>query len=96
MSERMTISVEDGTRAMLIELAGGERKIGAYISQLVRAAYVSKDSEVSPELAETLDRQRQLLEEITQLKGELRHADTRLAKMEVELKQLVATVEASQ
>lgn len=32
----MTVALEDGTRALLVELAGGERKIGAYLSVLVR------------------------------------------------------------
>lgn len=35
MSERLTVSLEDGTLVKLRELAGGERKIGAYLSRLV-------------------------------------------------------------
>ncbi len=35
-SERMTLALEPGTRDLLLELAGGERKVGAYISRLVR------------------------------------------------------------
>ena len=35
MSERLTASLEDGTLEKLRELAGGERKVGAYLSQLV-------------------------------------------------------------
>lgn len=41
MSERLTASLEDGTLEKLRELAGGERKVGAYLSDVVRflAAY---------------------------------------------------------
>ena len=35
MAERLTASLEDGTLEKLRELAGGERKVGAYLSQLV-------------------------------------------------------------
>ena len=35
MSERLTASLEDGTLEKLRELAGGERKVGVYLSQLV-------------------------------------------------------------
>ena len=34
---RMTVSVDDDTRGMLIRLAGGERKIGGYLDELVAA-----------------------------------------------------------
>ncbi len=39
LTERLTISVEDGIGAMLIELAGGSRRQGEYITRLVRAAW---------------------------------------------------------
>jgi len=35
VSERLTASLEDGTLEKLRTLAGGERKVGAYLSQLV-------------------------------------------------------------
>ncbi len=38
MSERLTLAVQDGTRAHLIELAGSERKIGAVVSVLAAEA----------------------------------------------------------
>lgn len=42
MTERMTVALEDGTRALLIEQAGGERKVGAYLSQLVRDVHTGR------------------------------------------------------
>lgn len=35
MSERLTAALEDGTLDKLRTLAGGERKVGAYLSQIV-------------------------------------------------------------
>ena len=35
MAERLTASLEDGTLEKLRTLAGGERKVGAYLSQVV-------------------------------------------------------------
>jgi hypothetical protein len=37
--ERLNLIVEDGVKELLVELAGGERKIGAYISSLVLDTY---------------------------------------------------------
>lgn len=45
MTERLTIAVEDGTRDKLRELAGGERKVGAYISKLVSIVHAYNVSE---------------------------------------------------
>lgn len=42
MTERLTIAVEDGTRALLVELAGGERKIGAFVSRLARDLHAGR------------------------------------------------------
>ena len=37
--ERVNMVLEPGTRALLLELAGGERKMGEYVSRLVREDY---------------------------------------------------------
>jgi len=39
MTERMTVALEDGTRDKLIELSGGERKIGSLVSDLTASIY---------------------------------------------------------
>lgn len=36
MSERLNMQVDDGIGALLTTLAGGERKKGAYLSELIR------------------------------------------------------------
>ena len=42
MTERLTIAVEDGTRALLVELAGGERRIGQLVSRLARDLHAGR------------------------------------------------------
>lgn len=41
--ERLTASLEDGTLERLRTLAGGERKVGAYLSQVVAWLWDSKE-----------------------------------------------------
>ena len=36
MTERLNLAVDNGTVDMLAELAGGKRKMGGYVSQIVR------------------------------------------------------------
>lgn len=43
MSERLTASLEDGTLEKLRTLAGGERKVGAYLSSVVSWLWANKD-----------------------------------------------------
>lgn len=43
MSERLTVALEDGTLDKLRTLAGGERKVGAYLSQLVAWLWEHKE-----------------------------------------------------
>jgi hypothetical protein len=37
MSERLSLVVDDGVGALLVQLAGGERRRGAYLSALARS-----------------------------------------------------------
>jgi len=41
-TKRININVDPGIKELLIELAGGERKIGDYVSKLVREAGIAK------------------------------------------------------
>ena len=52
---RMTITVQDDTRQKLIELAGGERKVGVKIDALVAAEYARQTTSLE-ELAKRVDR----------------------------------------
>lgn len=42
MSERLNLVVDDGTKAKLLDLAESERKMGEFISELVRRAFQEK------------------------------------------------------
>lgn len=43
MSERLTVSLEDGIPDKLRQLAGGERKVGAYLSGVVAWLWANKE-----------------------------------------------------
>jgi hypothetical protein len=47
MAARLNVTVDDGVSELLIELAGGERKLGAYISKLVRSV-AAGEQEMQP------------------------------------------------
>ncbi len=42
MSERLALVVDDGINELLIELAGGERRRGQYLSDVVRGLAMTK------------------------------------------------------
>ena len=50
MSERVTLSLDDGVSDMLAVLAGGERKRGRWISEVVRAAYENRQTAESSDV----------------------------------------------
>jgi formate dehydrogenase maturation protein FdhE len=43
MAERLTVSLEDGSVERLRALAGGERKVGAYLSQVTAWLWANRD-----------------------------------------------------
>lgn len=47
MSERLSLVVEDGVGALLTQLAGGERRRGQYVSDLVRGRLMVGDDAVA-------------------------------------------------
>ncbi len=79
MSERLTASLEDGTLERLRTLAGGERKVGAYLSDVVawlwgyrealQARPLSGMALVHSEWIMTPEEQQQVLLEIVQRSG---------------------------
>ena len=52
MGERLNLSVADGVGAKLAKLAGGERKIGAWVSDLAIALYDQQQPLSAPVEAE--------------------------------------------
>lgn len=50
MAERLNLMIDDGIGAMLTELAGGERKRGQWISDMVRAIHEQQQQAMSSDL----------------------------------------------
>ncbi len=85
MSERLTVSLDDGILEKLRTLAGGERKVGEYLSRLI-ATLPDGIANVPPELefdslgddTATLTAFIALGREIAQLQWELQHTKMRV------------------
>jgi hypothetical protein len=78
MSERINLNVEDGIGALMSDLAGGERKRGQWLSDLVRAmhethqqAYVSDIEQVKLAFSGLLGQQKQLEGRVIQLERQV-------------------------
>lgn len=82
MTERITLVIEDGVNQKLIELAGGERKRGAWLSDLVNAAYENQAAAVPATDVETLRLSVVGLSgEVEMLKGRLLRAERQIAAL---------------
>ena len=79
MSVRMNMIVDDDIPAMLTELAGGERKRGEKISELVRAVYEGRGRGKS-----TSDLAR-IENELGGVAGKLKELDGRLLQVEKQM-----------
>lgn len=66
MTERLTVALEDGVKAMLVELAGGERKVGAFLSFTIRNLYDGwlLDVDSSKEVYEAVTRAEQIQDRV--------------------------------
>lgn len=73
--QKITLVVEDGVSAMLTELAGSERKRGAWISQMVKSIY-EKHEQVQASDVDTLKL------DVLGLVAQYKMIDARLSQME--------------
>ena len=48
MTERVTLLLDDGIDDLLVELAGSQRKRGAYVSELIRIAWTARQTQDQP------------------------------------------------
>ena len=76
--ERLNLTVEDGTGELMTQLAGGERKRGQWLSELVRAmhetqqqAQASDVEQVKMALAGMIGQQKQLEGRLLQVERQL-------------------------
>jgi len=83
MSERVTLVIDDGINAMLTELAGGERKRGQWVSDLVRAMYEQQEMAFSSDF-ETLKLG------FAGMVGQQKQIEGRLLRVEQQLAALIA------
>lgn len=83
MSERVTLVIDDGINAMLTELAGGERKRGQWVSDLVRAMYEQQEMAFSSDF-ETLKLG------FAGMVGQQKQIEGRLLRVEQQLAVLIA------
>ena len=82
MAERLNLSVIDGTGEMLTALAGGERKRGAYLSELVAQIFTARGSE-----GVTLER---LQAQLDGVHAQQKQSEARIADLERRLAALIA------
>ena len=83
MSIRLNLSVEDDIPDKLSALAGGERKRGEYLSELVRNLYQSRQVE-----GITAERQQVMIDGLL---AQVKHLEGRLSRTERELAALIAS-----
>jgi hypothetical protein len=90
MAERLNLSVDDGVSDLLTELAGGERKRGQWLSDLVRGQY-NQMANVTGSDFETLRLSHAgLVGQVRQTEGRLLVMENRMRAMEQQLAALMA------
>jgi hypothetical protein len=78
MSERLNLAVDDGVGELLTQLAGGERKRGQYLSDLVRGLSQTKGAP-GADLQTLLFAVRGVTGQVQGLEGRLEAAEAQLA-----------------
>ena len=79
MGVRLNLNVDDDIPAMLTELAGGERKRGDKVSEIVRDLYRSRNRAPGGSQVDRIEN------ELSGVAGKLRELEGRLLKAEGEL-----------
>ena len=73
---RLNLLVEDEIPAMLTELAGGERKRGEKVSELVRSLYAARSRQPAASQADRIEH------ELAGVAGRIRELDGRVTALE--------------
>ena len=101
MSERLTVSLEDGIPDKLRTLAGGQRKVGAYLSDVISWLWYHREqlqtaplSDFAPVLQEWIPRIVMSPEEQQQALERKAHIDTELESVEQRLQELMTRLQA--
>lgn len=103
MSERLTVSLEDGIPDKLRTLAGGERKVGAYLSGVVEWLYYHREqletqplSAFAPVLQEWIPRLTMTPEEQQEAIARAAQDSLRLNELEAQIREISAQMQALQ
>ena len=90
---RLTVTLDEETKALLVTLAGGERKVSAFLTRTVRdmesglLEYV-EDKETAAQIQEeTRELQERVNETLEKVNAQVRYVDERIEYMNNKLKQ---------
>ena len=81
MAERLNLSVDDGVGDMMAELAGGERKRGQWLSELVRAMHETQDQAQASDIEQIKMALAGMIGQSKQLEGRVLHLERQVAAM---------------
>ena len=109
MAERLTVSLEDGTTENLRTMAGGERKVGVYLSNVVAWLWSYRDTlsgapltdfapvlhEWIPRIVMTPEEQQEALEANKSIRAQLDAIDEYSQRLEEKLNLLEAKIDAT-
>lgn len=97
MPERLTVQLGDGSVEKLRELAGGERKVGAFLTDVVSWLHLYKDVLQTRPIAEFLLWHKNFGDDVSLngLRVYIQEVDANLTEKERRLAELKNTVEAS-
>lgn len=88
MSDRLNLVVDDGIGEIMTEMAGGERRRGQWLSELVRAMY---EQGIKAQAGGDLEALRY---SVTGMTGQIKILEGRLVNMEKQVAALIAKVES--
>ena len=90
MAERLNLSVDDGVGELLTTLAGGERKRGQWLSDMIRGQYTLTAQSAGADLESLRLSHTGLVGLVKSIEGRLLVAETRLNAAEMHLSSLIA------
>ena len=90
--DRLTVQLEDGRGAQLRTLAGGERKVGAYLSDVIDWLWFNRDTLAGADIMQfapmTPERQQEVEQRMEQHAQSLAQLGARQSAIEAQLAQL--------
>ena len=92
MAERLTVALEDGDVTRLRELAGGERKVGAYLHSVIEWLWFNRDALAGADIAQfapmTPARQQEIERQMEQIETLMRSLEAAQRETDAQLQAL--------